>query len=254
MLAQRAEELLEGEATAFPFLTEAGYNISGAEASSVDRAVRARAAAGEKMPLCVPSTYDGHSVSVLAGVFAPGSVGELTTGDEVVDLGAGIGKVLAVVALTSNASARGIELSTERHAIGCNVLRLLERAFKTNARLAARRVAGLGVELAAACPASRRLELWHGDLLAPPPALLEPPVGARAGSMLTFFAYANCLPYGLLAQLMRLVAGTRYACVRLLTTKAPVAWSAVQEGLRRIRGGGLYTLYVRDGDRCRAWQ
>lgn len=253
-LLKRAEKLLEAEDSPFPFTSEAGYNISAEGATEVDRSVRARVNAGEKMPLCLPSTYDGHGVSYLAELFLPGGAGTLNAGDAVVDMGAGIAKVLAVVALVSNASARGIELSPERFKIGCDVLRLLERMFNTDPQLAARSPptssnnTGLTAEV---CEPTRFLELWRGDMLEPPSAALRPP-GDGHGS-LTFFAYANCLPYQLLSDVMRLVAATAHPCIRLLSTKTPISTEKLQHGLRWIRGGaGIYTLFKRDGDSCRA--
>jgi len=237
-LVQRAEHLLEDGGSTFPFVTEAGYNISLAEARAVDQTVKNRMAPGDKMPLCQPSTYDGHSISRLAEVFMPGAVGQLSPADALVDLGAGIGKVLAVVALTTNASARGIELSSERYVVGCGVLRLLAKTFA--------RGTGIGVQTGRV----RRFELWQGDLLKPPAELLRAP--SRVDGALTFFTYANCLSYGLLEQVMRLVSQNMHPCVRLLTTKAPNTLSQVHEGLRRSRKqGGFYSLFTRDGDLCR---
>merc|ERR1712129_557678 len=176
-------------------------------------------APGEKMPLCHPSTYDGHSIARLAEVFMPGAVGQLSQVDAVIDLGAGIGKVLAVVALTTNASGRGIELSLERYVVGCSVLRLLANTFA--------RDASIGVQTSTV----RRFELWQGDLLKPPAELLRAP--SQVDGALTFFTYANCLSYGLIEQIMRLVSQNIHPCVRLLTTKAPNTLSQVHEGLRR---------------------
>eukprot|EP00929_Paragymnodinium_shiwhaense_P012538 TRINITY_DN11980_c0_g1_i1.p1 TRINITY_DN11980_c0_g1~~TRINITY_DN11980_c0_g1_i1.p1 ORF type:complete len:310 (-),score=21.49 TRINITY_DN11980_c0_g1_i1:1756-2685(-) len=184
-LKLRAIALFESETSAFPFVTEAGYNISSESAAVVDAAVKARTAEGEKKPMCAASTYDGHGVDRLADLFLPGGAGALTVGDEVVDLGAGIAKVLAVVAMVSNSSARGIELSAERFKTGCDVLKKLEHVFNDPFAF---NLGAHGPVAAPGCPQSRTIELWNGDLLEPPAELLRPPQVPDRGGSLTFFA------------------------------------------------------------------
>jgi len=244
-LVKRASELIEGTDSIFPFQSPGfGYVISDEEKKSLDNIVLSREG-GEKHAACQPHTYGDMRVELIAKMFLPGGRGELSNEDVLVDLGAGVAKVMATAALVSNASVRGVELSAERYKDGCLVLKLLEKLFQN-----------VTLELAASdkessCPMSRVVELYHGDLLDPPPLLTRPPSPAESGGALTFFSYANCLPHGLLKKMFRDIANNPHPCVRLLTSKSPAIEKYV-EGLRfgKVKAG-MYLMFMRDGDQCR---
>lgn len=211
-LVARVQELFESPTSSFPFKTSAGYAISDGETEGIGRAMEA---AASRLPSvrtsggqanCHASTYDGPEAGVLGSLFAPGGAGAVGEGDAVVDLGAGIGKVLAAVAVATNATLiRGIELSASRYEVGCGVLRTLEREFAQRPQLAA--------------PGRpRRVELVQGDLFDLPSGFF-----ADLPARVVLFSYCNCFPYSLVSQIFRYAADLDRESVRLLTSKEPKA-------------------------------
>lgn len=217
-LIARVEEIIEAPTTPFPFQTSAGYYINPQEGKAIDEATAARVTtrAGGKRdtPGCAAQTYDGPTAKVLGGLFAPGGAGAVGAGDAVLDLGAGIGKVLVVAALVSNASMiRGIELGASRFEEGCRVLQTLEREFEQRP------------ELAAPGP-RRRVELIRGDLFALPGSFFT-----DMPQNVVMYSYCNCYPYQLVGQIFKYAADLERDSVRLLASKEPLR--DMPTGLRR---------------------
>jgi len=254
-LVARMVRVLEGDGTVFPFKARLGWGISNEEQMQIDGVAAAHAGEDDrKLPNCVPNTYGSHDLEYLAGLFVPGARGELADADTLVELGAGIGRVMAVAALVSNSSIRGIELSPTRFEIGCRVLGLLEQSFKNRTEA----LTAINVVSGEACPVSRRVELWRGDLLRAPAGLLRADSIRRGEAVswpgaLTFFSYADCLPDMLLDQIMRLASSASHGCVRLLVSRSTSRRAnQVREGLRRVMVPfHRYLLHTRDGDECR---
>eukprot|EP00746_Dinoflagellata_sp_MGD_P027904 gnl/MRDRNA2_/MRDRNA2_165938_c0_seq1.p1 gnl/MRDRNA2_/MRDRNA2_165938_c0~~gnl/MRDRNA2_/MRDRNA2_165938_c0_seq1.p1 ORF type:complete len:350 (-),score=67.34 gnl/MRDRNA2_/MRDRNA2_165938_c0_seq1:25-1074(-) len=239
-LLKRAREMLEGEDSIFPFISEHGYNITEEEGMAVEMLMLEKtpppvSKEKDRMPSCGASTYDGHNVDRIGEMFLPGGTTILGVGDEVVDLGAGIAKVLAIVALTTNATGRGIEFVPERFKVGCDVLRLLGMVFEEKRR-------GIAASRPRPCPGwqGRRFQFWRGDLYQPPAKLLE-----FNSLRVTFFAYATCFPYSLVTKMMEMIVEVEHPKVRLVTTKEPIGADRVPSRLRR-KHGGLFTMYVKD--------
>lgn len=231
----------------FPFKSVGfGFAINSEEAASIDEAMINKAN-NQDLAACNPHTYGDASVEMLVQMFLPGGRGELSAEDVLVDLGAGVAKVMAVASLVTNASSRGIELSAERYKDGCKVLKTLEQVFLDESLQ-------LSLPSGSTKPSGSRLvELWLGDLLDAPKSLMEPQgIGERGA--LTFFSYANCLPNELLAQMFSDISRNPHQCVRLLTSKVPSGKGRglKVEGLHRTKcKPAMYTVFKREGDKCR---
>merc|ERR1711957_713739 len=144
-------------------------------------------------------------------------------------MGAGIGYALVAAALLTNMSGRGIELSATRAETACQVMRvtydiLMNKSF------------GIGaVDVAH----SRKFEIWKGDILNPPPALLAP---TAPGEMLVF-SYANCFGPKFIDRMLQLVGDIPYKKIKLMISVLPKNQTALElYGLRRLVTPGIHTF------------
>eukprot|EP00747_Dinoflagellata_sp_TGD_P028009 gnl/TRDRNA2_/TRDRNA2_132970_c0_seq1.p1 gnl/TRDRNA2_/TRDRNA2_132970_c0~~gnl/TRDRNA2_/TRDRNA2_132970_c0_seq1.p1 ORF type:complete len:232 (+),score=37.18 gnl/TRDRNA2_/TRDRNA2_132970_c0_seq1:75-698(+) len=182
---------------------------------------------------CGPATYGEYPLRLLAQAWHDSKVE-----DTLVDLGAGVGRVLAAAALLTNMSARGIELSDSRAHTACGVLELA-KATLTNATL------GVQAPATGADSASSRIfEVWRGDLLRPPPEALSS--SAAPSGRLVAFSYCNCFGDNFIDKILRLVSSAPHPKVTLMISKMPKNKTALQEyGLHRVSQPGIHT-YVRE--------
>jgi len=156
---------------------------------------------------CNAATYGTYPLKLLATAWRG-----LRRGDVLVDLGAGIGYVLAAAALLTNSTGRGIELSPTRAQRACEALTALSTALtKEGSHI---------VGAKAVAPASaglRHFSIWQADLFQPPPPLWEAP--SDPARQLAAFSYANCFGDSFIQSIMKAVAKLPHPNVRLMISK-----------------------------------
>lgn len=177
---------------------------------------------------CSAATYGTYPLRLLAKAWSG-----LRTGDVLVDLGAGIGYVLAAAALLTNSSGRGIELSPTRAQRACEALTALSSVLTKEG-------SGMSKAVAPASAGSRHFVIWQADLFQPPSSLWEAPVDPAR--QLTAFSYANCFGDSFIQRIMKSVAALPHSNVRLMISKLPKHEELIPDwGLRRVHNPGIHT-------------
>lgn len=224
VLLATTRELLE-DPEALPFERPAAASIPGTEVQYLVASAPLERP-DERMPECGAATYGEYPVRLLSDAWRP-----FGAGDTLVDLGAGIGYVLAAAMLLTNMSGRGVELSATRARRACEALRLASLAVNNSSL-------GLSSEGAAA---ARTFEVWQGDMLHAPRRVLAPPSQGH----LVAFVYGNCFGPTFIDSILRMISLVKHNAVTLLISVKPKDEQALENyGLHRVQSRGIHT-YVK---------
>eukprot|EP00746_Dinoflagellata_sp_MGD_P042690 gnl/MRDRNA2_/MRDRNA2_20345_c0_seq2.p1 gnl/MRDRNA2_/MRDRNA2_20345_c0~~gnl/MRDRNA2_/MRDRNA2_20345_c0_seq2.p1 ORF type:complete len:289 (+),score=56.31 gnl/MRDRNA2_/MRDRNA2_20345_c0_seq2:59-925(+) len=222
VLLSDARMLLEDEEL-LPFEQHGSSRISQDEADLLNQI-----APKEGKIQCNAATYGTYPLRLLAAAWRG-----LREGDVLVDLGAGVGYVLAAVVLLTNSSGRGIELSGTRAQRACEALTTLSSLLTKEGSSISKAVAPLSA-------GNRHFSIWQADLFQPPPSLWEAP--SDPARQLAAFSYCNCFGDSFIQKIMKAVAALPHSNVRLMISKLPKHEELIPTfGLRRVDNPGIHT-------------